>query len=833
MDFTWSTADICVSVRDWRVLSGYETLSDHEYIIMEFGGHSSHDHMGNRRPRYPRWNWSKFDVDKFQAALTWSCSVTGPETDQAYNTAELKEQWVSTAIRLACDASAPRSGKRRRKTQAYWWSGEISQLRRSAVRARRAWTHAKERRKPRNIIDSLLELYRTARKELTGGRTAINMAKITAWQELIRTIDADPWGMPYKIVLSRLRQSSVSLTETLEEDITEILLSSLFPDGVTHDPSQIWNDWQWNHDESYLVTSKEVIEIIKKKAGNNTAPGTDGIKMSTLSRIPPEMLPRIAGCLSECLREGVFPAKWKKAMLVLIPKGGPSDNRIPKVRPICLLNEMGKIFEKIIVDRLHNWMDTNPLYQLSHNQYGFRQGRSTCDALLGVQQIITEAIDQDGVVVAVGIDIKNAFNSLPWSTIRDALARKRVPEYLRRVIDHNLFQRSVEYIDKKGRLISRPMLAGVPQGSVLGPTLWNIGYDSVLQEGYEFGCQIICYADDTLVLATADTIQLAAARVNLQTAMVVNRIQRLRLTVAADKTETIVFYGRNKPKRMPLVVVGGEIIPTTPTIKYLGVILDNKMSFHSHLEYVVETKVAKVTRALGRLMPNLRGPKEAKRKLYANIILSIILYAAPIWCDALAVYRKSRIRLDRMARMINLRVAAAYGTVSLEGVSLLVRIPPLHLLAALRKRTYLRLIDLQNSTDWSNDMAQEIGESENLIMRRQWAIYLEKPNLSGARIRGAILPILNDWLDRKHGSLVFHVTQIISGHGCFGNYLYRIDKVDSPKCEHCDSSVEDSADHTLQQCRGWAEEREALASAIGNDLSLGSVMRAICSTEEA
>lgn len=65
-------------------------------------------------------------------------------------------------------------------------------------------------------------------------------------------------------------------------------------------------------------------------------------------------------------------------------------------------------------------------------------------------------------------------------------------------------------------------------------------------------------------------------------------------------------------------------------MKYLGVILDDRLTFRPHLEYM-ENKVGTVTRTLHRITPNLRGPGEKRRRLYANIVLSVALYAAPIW----------------------------------------------------------------------------------------------------------------------------------------------------------------------------------------------------------
>ncbi|CAL1672035.1 unnamed protein product [Lasius platythorax] len=98
---------------------------------------------------------------------------------------------------------------------------------------------------------------------------------------------------------------------------------------------------------------------------------------------------------------------------------------------------------------------------------------------------------------------------------------------------------------------------------------------------------------------------------------------------------------------------------------------------------------------------------------------------------------------------------------------------------------------------------------EELLLRRQWQIHLSKASLPGIRTRNAIRPILDEWLDRKSGSIVFHLTQLLSGHGCFNAYLYKIRKVEDPACSHCGGGP-DRAEHTLVDCAAWANEREDL-----------------------
>jgi len=103
--------------------------------------------------------------------------------------------------------------------------------------------------------------------------------------------------------------------------------------------------------------------------------------------------------------------------------------------------------------------------------------------------------------------------------------------------------------------------------------------------------------------------------------MVLKRIDSLGLDIAPEKTEVVLFRkGRRTCGAVPLVCIGNIAICPKEYMKYLGVILDCKLNFKRHFIYIDE-KVGKVTRVLGRLMPNLRGPSERKRKLYAGALL--------------------------------------------------------------------------------------------------------------------------------------------------------------------------------------------------------------------
>jgi len=88
-----------------------------------------------------------------------------------------------------------------------------------------------------------------------------------------------------------------------------------------------------------------------------------------------------------------------------------------------------------------------------------------------------------------------------------------------------------------------------------------------------------------------------------------------------------------------------------------------------------------------------------------------------------------------------------------------------------------------------------------------------------------------EWLTRDFGQLSYHMTQIMTGHGCFNDYLFRIGKAPAPGCSHC-SSLEDSAQHTLEVCPAWEVERETLISWIGADLRISTVVERILQNSE-
>ncbi|XP_032688973.1 uncharacterized protein LOC116852579 [Odontomachus brunneus] len=471
VDTTWGSPDLAAKAEGWRVLDFRSTKNSNRGK----GG-------------YDRWKLSKLDVEVFQALWELRCEedrIDGDVDKTAADTAA----WLQRTMKEACDLAAPRASKGRARRRTYWWNQEIAEVRRACIKVRRILTRKAKKKDAGFNDESKRELakVRKSYRECTDRmRKLIRVARKNAWHELIATIEADPWGTPYRLVLGKMRNTASRLTETLEEETVDRLIDALFPAGRLLDDAN--QDIQVAWRDCWKVSTVEVRAILENRGAKNRAPGIDGFTAGIWKKVPNAVAGKVAECLTICLREGTFPVDWKRAILVLIPKGSPpSTELMPKVRPICLLNEIGKVLERVIANRMLGWMRENPMADLADNQYGFREGRSTCDAIIKVQNVVTKCIRNGEYAIGISLDIKNAFNSIPWVRIHEALEKKGFPNYIRKIVAAYLSDRWIEYGVTGGGTKRRAVRAGVPQGSVLGPLLWNVVYDGVLRSGIEEG----------------------------------------------------------------------------------------------------------------------------------------------------------------------------------------------------------------------------------------------------------------------------------------------------------------------------------------------------------
>lgn len=224
VDLSWGSADIVPKVIGWRVASMTETLSDHALIVMDVEWRGIRVRYGGKPGEaFPRWSLRSMDHDLLIAAmvlLDWFCPQ--PLNCEADVAADRLQELLTSA----CDVAAPRCKRRSNKRQMYWWNNDLAELRRVCTKYRRRSMVKFRRRK--NIVEAELArmALRNTQRQL---RTAIAKAKAAAWKELLTTLERDPWGRPYKIVMQRLK-SSVAATEKLDPPTLTRIIQGLFPE---------------------------------------------------------------------------------------------------------------------------------------------------------------------------------------------------------------------------------------------------------------------------------------------------------------------------------------------------------------------------------------------------------------------------------------------------------------------------------------------------------------------------------------------------------------------------------------------------------------------------
>ncbi|XP_018358553.1 PREDICTED: RNA-directed DNA polymerase from mobile element jockey-like [Trachymyrmex cornetzi] len=551
--------------------------------ISRYGWNNKMQRIKSRLPRSKRWAIKKIDEDLFTAAIiagSWPRREIIEEEDMETQARTMQKMMIQ-----ACDAAMPRSEPRQRKAMP-WWTDELAQLRSEFTAAKR-----RIRRLRRNRVRLLDD-----------------------FQIQMRL------GEPYKTVLGKLRRWTPPFSESLEEDTLSRVLDGLFPPPIATAikwrepelPLQGANAWK----EEFQVKQEEIHYAVKRMMMKNIAPGPSGIPAKAWALATTSVMTvEIRRLFTECLKKGQFPDTWKNAKLVLLRKPGKPDNQAAGYRPICLLDEKAKLFERIITERIVDHLnDKGP--NLSKRQFGFRKGKSTMDAIAMVREYMERAHEDNKVVIGVSLDIQNAFNSLPWETIEVALQKHRVPLYLRRVIRSYLDNRSLSFPKNNGMEGKRQVQRGVPQGSILGPLLWNIGFNTVMkEEDILRECAIICYADDTMVMSSGDDWEEATLGANMAVGTIIQKIQEMGLNVAPAKTEIVGFHNKGRLANTS-VNVAGTLIKVGKKMKYLGLILDSRWNFKAHFEELAP-KLERSAYSLGRLLPNLGGPSYGVRRLYS------------------------------------------------------------------------------------------------------------------------------------------------------------------------------------------------------------------------
>ena len=294
----------------------------------------------------------------------------------------------------------------------------------------------------------------------------------------------------------------------------------------------------------------------------------------------------------------------------------PEDHK--DYRPISLLWHNGKLLEHFIVKQLRT-------IQLQENQYAYMPGKGCTDALVNFVNDAVLKLDRKETngIHALLIDYSKAFDNMDHATLIAKMEALGVGKDIINTTNSFLSDRvaSVVIRQTNTRITTKPVDVGVPQGSLLGPVLWNIFVNDMPSSN----ANVIKYADDT----TAYT-ELNGTNSNLQIAA--NDISRWstknHLTLNTNKTKSMVISLKNRPDA-PNITIANENIDEATTFKLLGVTVDCNLNFNNHVDNITSSGRSKChgLTKLKRYGVN----KQSLLHAYRSNILPTVQYAAPAW----------------------------------------------------------------------------------------------------------------------------------------------------------------------------------------------------------
>lgn len=420
-----------------------------------------------------------------------------------------------------------------------------------------------------------------------------------------------------------------------------------------------------------FATTAEVLALCRA-TNNKRSTGVDNIPNIVIRHMP-RFLAREYGVLfNHCINNGFFPAAWKIGRVFPLLKKDKDPAQPSSYRPITLLPNISKIFEKIVQRQMNEYADEHHI--LPDSQFGFRRGHSTVHALTKLLSDVCWHKNNRSGVGACLIDTEKAFDTVWLDGLIVKMMRYRFPEHIITMLCKMLYGK--RFCVAAGQTTTEAEFSiadGLQQGTVLAPILFAIYTAELLNDAVfaEPGNAIIAYADDLIVYASG------ARAVNISA-----RVQRLVDTVSCyfttwkqrlnpSKCEAILFRAplRRGPadfernwKRFS-VDVGGHRLDTKMAVTYLGVRLLNTGGFNDHCR-IQQSKARRAFFTLRNIFYSKHIDMKVKVICYASLLRPMLTYACPAWFTNVDVsvmeeYRRFERRCLRCCATIGSRSASS------------------------------------------------------------------------------------------------------------------------------------------------------------------------------
>ncbi|KFM83187.1 putative RNA-directed DNA polymerase from transposon BS, partial [Stegodyphus mimosarum] len=362
------------------------------------------------------------------------------------------------------------------------------------------------------------------------------------------------------------------------------------------------------------------------KLQTKKSPGLDGVNNKMLKNMGVLMLVKLTSIINDMLRLAHYPTPWKTAVVVPVLKPQKPATSPVSYRPISLLSSTSKVAEYIIQQRLLEHLNHNNI--IISEQHGFRKKHSTNHQLYRVTEMISHGLMNKSITGAIFLDVAKAFDRVWLEGLIHKIINLGFPDYITHITYSYLMGK--HFVVRVNNKIStpRPLKAGVPQGSILGPLYFNIYTNDIPQTPHT---TLAMYADDTTILSQSASHGSVIQSLQDHVHALESWLQAWKIKINVEKSDAILFTRKKLIDYNIHVDMYGTPIPWTKQARYLGVVLDQCLTWTPHITQLI-TKFRVRKRTLSPLIArNSVLSVDNKLVIYKTMLRSIITYAGPVW----------------------------------------------------------------------------------------------------------------------------------------------------------------------------------------------------------
>uniref|UniRef100_A0A8C3IEJ8 Reverse transcriptase domain-containing protein n=1 Tax=Chrysemys picta bellii TaxID=8478 RepID=A0A8C3IEJ8_CHRPI len=381
------------------------------------------------------------------------------------------------------------------------------------------------------------------------------------------------------------------------------------------------------------ITVSEVETKLEHLNGTKSG-GPDDLHLRILKELAREIAGPLATIFNESVNSGVVPLDWRIANVVpIFKKGKKSDSG--NYRPVSLTSVVCKVLEKILKEKVVEDLEVNG--NCDKLQHGFTKGRSCQTNLISFFEKVTDLLDKGNAVDLIYLDFSKAFDTVPHEELLVKLEKMGIDMKIQRWIRNWLMGR-MQRVVLKGELSGwREVTSGVPQGSVLGPILFNL---FITDLGTDCRSGLIKFADDTKLGGVANSEE---DRDILQGDLneLVNWSIRNRMKFNSEKCKVMHLGMTNNNFSYKL---GMHRLEVTEEEKDLGVLVDRRMTMSRQCDVAVK----KANAVLGCIRRGISSrDKEVLLPLYKALVRPHLEYCMQFWSP---MFKKDELKLERVQR---------------------------------------------------------------------------------------------------------------------------------------------------------------------------------------